>query len=178
MSRGASARLGRALAAAFAAACAGCASIPPPTAIGPHWQGRLAVRVAEQGTRPAESFSTAFELNGSGEAGELILTTPIGTRAALARWSAQGAELHDGQGVRRYASLEALSSELLKQDIPLAALPDWLAGKPWPGAPALATQDGFTQLGWAVDTSRRAEGALRAAREAPPAIALTVRLEP
>lgn len=145
---------------------------------GDGWQGRLAVRVAATETQPADAFSAGFELRGNGDAGELVLTTPLGTRAGVARWSPAGAELDDGQGARRYATLDALAQDVFKQDLPLAALPDWLAGRPWPAAPALATEQGFHQLGWEVDLTRHAQGELRAARAAPPALSLTVRLSP
>ncbi|MCA0174686.1 MAG: outer membrane lipoprotein LolB [Proteobacteria bacterium] len=165
------------LAAALAAALLSACATLPPMAPGEGWQGRLAVRVAATEAQPAESFSASFELRGDGDAGELVLTTPLGTRAGVARWSPAGAELDDGQGARRYATLDALARDVFKQDLPLAALPSWLAGRPWPAAPALATGQGFDQLGWAVDLTRHAEGELRATRAAPPALSLSVRLD-
>ena len=33
----------------------------------------------------------------------------------------------------------------------MAALFDWLHGRPWPGAGRVAQLPGFRQLGWAVD---------------------------
>lgn len=166
-------RLAAALAAALLTACA----TVPPMAPGEGWHGRLLVRMAASETRAAETYSAGFELRGNADAGELVLTTPLGTRAGVARWSPAGAELDDGQGARRYATLEALSADVFKQDLPLAALPAWLAGKPWPAAPAQATAQGFDQLGWQVDLTRHAAGELRATRAAPPALSLLVRLD-
>jgi len=57
------------------------------------------------------------------------------------------------------------------------ALIDWLRGRPWPGAPSLASPGGFEQLGWHVDLSRFAEGWVLAARERTPAISVRIRLE-
>jgi outer membrane lipoprotein LolB len=61
--------------------------------------------------------------------------------------------------------------------VPLQALPHWLRGLPWPGAPAPATGAGFEQLGWQLDLSRRAEGFIIAVRARPPAVTLRIRLD-
>ena len=51
---------------------------------------------------------------------------------------------------------------------PLAALIDWLRGRPWPAAPSYANDAGFQQLGWQIDLRRYEEGALVAERASPP----------
>jgi outer membrane lipoprotein LolB len=62
--------------------------------------------------------------------------------------------------------------------VPLAALPSWLAGQPWPAAPHEPREGGFEQLGWQVNTAQRAAGQIDARRAAPPAVLLRVRLDP
>jgi outer membrane lipoprotein LolB len=148
----------------------------------PPWaQGRLALRVDASGPRPAQSLNLGFELRGDGVRGELRLAGPLGTRVAEARWDAGAAVLDSGQGPVRYASLDALAQQALGEPLPLQALPSWLAGRPWPGAPHQALPApavGFEQLGWQVDLGRHAEGHVLARRDAPPAVLLRVRLEP
>jgi outer membrane lipoprotein LolB len=168
------------LAAAGAALLlAGCAT-PGPPGEAPWAQGRLALRVDASASRPAQSLNLGFELRGDGERGELRLTGPLGTRVAEARWSPREAVLDSGQGPVRYTSLEALAAQALGEALPLQALPPWLAGRPWPGAPHRALPApavGFEQLGWQVDLSRHAEGHVLARRDTPPAVLLRVRLD-
>lgn len=160
---------------AVAALLAGCATPPRESA---DWTvGRLSLRVDAQATQPAQAVSAGFELRGDGQAGELRLSTPLGSRIAAARWSPGSAVLDDGRGERRYATLDDLSRAALGEPLPLAALPDWLAGRPWPGAAHAPTPEGFEQLGWQVATLRRAEGLVEARRAAPPAVWLRLRLE-
>ncbi|MBT9596348.1 MAG: outer membrane lipoprotein LolB [Vitreoscilla sp.] len=169
-----------ALLLATAAALSACASLPPP-AVGeaPPRTGRLLVRVEARDGAPAQQHSGAFELRGSAEQGQLRLLSPLGTQVALARWSPAGAELVDASGTRRFDDLDALAFEALGEAVPLGALPDWLAARPWPGAPSVnGPGDGFTQLGWTVDLSRFAADALiEARRAAPPAVLLRAKLD-
>ena len=65
----------------------------------------------------------------------------------------------------------------LGESLPLAALPDWLAGRPWPGAPHTPGEAGFVQLGWQVSLARRSEGWIEARRAAPPAVLVRVKLD-
>ncbi|MES2958358.1 MAG: outer membrane lipoprotein LolB [Pseudomonadota bacterium] len=153
---------------------AGCAATPNPP---PELAGRLAVRVEAYAGAPARSLSTQFELRGDAQAGELQLTTPLGSTAALARWRPGSAELVSGEGTRRFADLDALAQELLGESLPLAALIDWLRGRPWPGAPNASATNGFDQLGWRIDLSRFAEGWVLASRERAPALSVRARLE-
>lgn len=136
--------------------------------------GRLSVRIA---TSPVQSVSAAFELRGDDHSGELRLNSPLGTRLATARWSPGSAVLADSQGEQRYADLDELSRRALGEALPLAALPDWLAGRPWPQAPHKLSQTGFEQLGWQVLLARRAEGFIEASRAAAPAVTLRVKLD-
>jgi outer membrane lipoprotein LolB len=167
----------RAPAAALAAALlAACATPPPPGE--PAWTtGRLSVRVAAQDGRAAQSLSAGFELRGHDGAGELRLNSPLGTRVAQARWAPGLAVLDTGDGERRFDTLDELSRQVLGEAMPLAALPDWIAGRPWPAAPHRPRDDGFEQLGWSVQLARRVDGWIEARREAPPAVQLRVRLD-
>jgi outer membrane lipoprotein LolB len=164
------------MALALGLAVAGCAT-PPQDASLPATAGRLSLRVDAAGDRPAQSLVAGFELRGSGERGELKLLSPIGTQLAQARWLPGSARLVAPDGTREFASLDALSREVFGEPLPLAALPDWLRARPWPAAAAVATAQGFDQLGWAVDTTRAGDGAIQARRAAPPAVTLRVQLD-
>jgi outer membrane lipoprotein LolB len=166
----------RGRAALLAAALVGaCASVPPgPEAV----SGRLSLQVAADGAQPARGFNAAFDLRGDAEAGELRLSTPLGPQIAAARWAPGEVVLATGDGERRYPSLEALALDALGEPVPLQALPSWLRGQPWPGAPVQPEAQGFAQLGWTLDLSRRAEGFIIALRERPPAVTLRLRLDP
>lgn len=155
---------------------AGCATTtrPPATGEAPWTSGRLSVRIESS---PVQNVSAGFELRGDDSSGELRLNSPLGTRLAAARWSPDSVVLADSQGEQRYANLDDLSRRALGEALPLAALPDWLAGRPWPGAPHHLNPAGFEQLGWQVSLTRRAEGFIEASRAAPPAVMLRVKLD-
>ncbi len=163
--------------ALLASVLAGCASTPPAPGETPWTAGRLSVRIEALGERAAQSISAGFELRGDGRGGELRLNSPLGTRMATARWAPGLALLDDGQGEQAYDSLAALSRQALGEALPLEALPDWLAGRPWAGAPHVAAADGFEQLGWQVDLSRRAEGWIGMHRASAPAVRVRVKLD-
>ncbi len=154
-----------------------CAT-PAPDPAGGWTSGRLSLRVAATPERASQGLSAAFELRGSGQQGELRLLSPLGTRLAEARWAPGLAVLNSAQGEQQFSSLDALSRQALGEALPLAALPDWLAGRPWPDAPSTAVPGGFQQLGWHIELSRQAEGWIEARRASPPAVDLRVRLEP
>lgn len=156
-------------------ALAGCAT--PPDDAGGWTSGRLALRVDAAAGRPAQSLSAGFELRGDDRAGELKLLSPLGTQLAAARWAPGLALLRGSEGERRFDSLDALSIEALGEPLPLAALPDWLAGRPWRGAAHKVRDDGFEQLGWTVTTAALPDGQLLARRDAAPAVTLRVRLD-
>ena len=165
------------LALATAALLAACASTHPDPKDAGWTSGRMSVRVEAWGTEPARSVGSSFELRGGPDAGELRLTSPLGTRVASARWAAGEAVLTTADGERRFTSLDELSREALGEALPLAALPDWLAGRPWRGAPHRAGAEGFEQLGWQVGLARQAEGWIEARREAPPVVAVRIKLD-
>ncbi len=137
----------------------------------------MSLRIDASAAQPAQSVSAGFELQGDGEGGELRLNSPLGTRMATARWAHGLALLLTSEGERRFASLDDLARQALGEALPLAALPDWLAGRPWPGAPQQATPEGFEQLGWQVLLTRRGEGWIEARRSTPPAVLVRVKLD-
>lgn len=156
---------------------AGCASVPPdaPAAIA----GRLTLQVAAHQGEPARGFNASFDLVGDGRAGELRLSTPLGPQIARARWAPGEATIETADGVSRHADLDTLARHAFGEPVPLQALPDWLRGRPWPGAPNRARDDGeagFEQLGWTIGLARQAEGFVVAARRAAPPATLRVRL--
>lgn len=182
------ARLAACLAAMAAAVLAGCAT--PPAAIdhvaGQTYAGRLVLRVDAPANGSARAVSAAFELRGDPQRGGLDLSTPLGSVLAQARWAPGEVSLNTPGHVDRFADLDALTQSVLGESIPVAALFDWLSGRPWPGAPSTpATPSptgtaaaGFTQLGWSVDLGRFADAAaLVARRESPPAVTLRIQLE-
>lgn len=160
-----------------AALLAACASPPRAPDQAPWTTGRLSVRIEATDKRPAQSVNAAFELQGNGDSGELRLNSPLGTRVASARWAPGLAVLTNADGEQRFADLADLSRQALGEALPLAALPDWLAGRPWPAAPHAAGEAGFEQLGWQVSLARRAEGWVEARRAAAPAVLLRVKLD-
>ena len=157
---------------------ASCASTPPPAGDASWIAGRLSVRIEASEAHIAQSMSAGFELQSSrGEAGELRLNSPLGTRLATAQWSPGTATLSTSSGLQRFPNLDDLSRQVLGESLPLAALPDWLRGRPWPGAAHSLQATGFEQLGWQVQLARQREGLIEATRAAPPAVTVRIRLE-
>ena len=163
-----------------------CATHPPPLP-GHVWSGKLGVRTDAAPNSPARSMSGQFELSGNASSGQLILTSPIGTTVARARWSdpvgAQAEpsriELEADGATTRYATLEDMMQRAIGDQLPLAAMFDWLAGRPWPAAPVQRAADGssFDQLGWHVDLAQLAGNQLIDAQRPQPAPALHVRVK-
>jgi outer membrane lipoprotein LolB len=171
----------RAAAAALMAVLAGCASAPvAPTLPGADtaWTtGRMSVRVDASPAGVAQNLSAAFELRGDGNTGELRLVSALGTSLAHARWTPGQARLETAEGERSFENLDELSRQALGEALPLAALPDWLAGRAWPGAAHVDAADGFEQLGWQVQLARRTEGFIEARRATAPAVLLRIKLD-
>ncbi|QPF75423.1 outer membrane lipoprotein LolB [Roseateles sp. DAIF2] len=170
------------LALAFVAPLlAGCANLqreaPPAAQDGDlRLSGRLSVQVSGRG-----GDSAAFELLGSPEAGRLELSTPLGSLVARARWSRAEVLLQTPREERRFEDLDSLTREMLGEPVPVAALFDWLRGRPWPRAgsqPLEGAAQGFAQLGWQIDLSRFGDGLIVANRPAEPAVTLRARLDP
>ena len=163
-----------------------CATHAPPLA-GHVYTGRLAVRTDAATNLPARSVTGQFELSGNASDGQLILTSPIGTTVARARWSdPTGAlgepskiELEADGATTRYTTLEQMMQRALGDQLPLAAMFDWLDGRPWTAAPVQRGADGssFDQLGWHVDLSQLTGNRLIDAQRALPVPALHVRVK-
>lgn len=117
-----------------------------------YWSGRLAIEVLKE---PPETLSASFELQGSAQTGEMVLLSPIGTTLALLKWSAQGAQLTQGQQQTQSNNLQSLGARLTGTELPIASLFEWLAGRP-AEAP-----------GWQVDLSGHAQGKITAVRQQP-----------
>ncbi|WP_077036551.1 outer membrane lipoprotein LolB [Pelomonas sp. KK5] len=170
------------IAALFAALLlAGCASLKHEAApVGDgdlHLSGRLSVVVAGQAGGRASGGNGAFELTGQPKAGQLELATPLGSLVARAIWRDGDVRLQTPEDERRYQDLDALTREMLGEAIPVAALFDWLQGRPWPQAATTPAEGGFEQLGWRIDLSRFGEGLIVATRRAEPAVTLKARID-
>ncbi|MFC3682767.1 lipoprotein insertase outer membrane protein LolB [Hydrogenophaga luteola] len=106
-------------------------------------------------SEPPQSYSAGFELRGTPAAGELQLTSPLGTVLAAVHWSPQGAELKQGNQLTRRASLDELTADIGGTPLPVTALFGWLQGQ-------AAAADG-----WTADLSRQSEGRVVARRLQP-----------
>ncbi len=141
----------------------------------------MSVQVAATDTSEARNLSAAFELSGAPDRGRLDLNTPLGSTVARARWAPDSVRLETPQGQTHHATLADLTRAVIGEDLPVAALFDWLRGRPWPGAESALTAApdpaGFRQLGWAVDLSRFDDARIFARREAPPVVTVQVKLE-
>lgn len=156
------------------AACTQAPLLPPlpplsalPSQILAHteWSGRWVLKLGDEG---APSFSAGFELQGNAARGRLLLLSPFGTVLAQIDWEPHQAQLHTGDQVRQFSSLEALLENLenlqplqplqplestAKIPIPVAALFDWLAGTPT-----------VTTTGWEADLTAIGQGKMTAVR--------------
>ncbi|RYF74085.1 MAG: outer membrane lipoprotein LolB [Comamonadaceae bacterium] len=120
------------------------------------WSGRLALRIDSD---PPQSFSALFDLRGTPEAGELVLTTPIGSTLAVLQWKPGEALLKNGSKTQRYASVDLLIEAATGAAIPVDALFGWLAGRDDPVP------------GWQANLSQLANGRLQATRQSPQPVA-------
>jgi outer membrane lipoprotein LolB len=162
----------------------GCATPPatPPRLASEALAGRMTVRVDASPGNAARTVSAAFDLQGNPQQGKLDLSTPLGTVLAQARWAPGRVALITSEGERGFANLDELTREVLGESLPVAALFDWLRGRPWPGAASTPTtapaEPGFRQLGWAVSLARFHEGWISAQREQAPAVLVRAKLDP
>ena len=123
----------------------------------------MSVQVA--GAQP-QSTSGSFELSGSPSQGELVLLNPLGNIVARVQWTAQRASVTQGQQTRQAGSLDELTQELMGTSLPIAALFDWLQGKPTPAQ------------GWEADLAAYGDGKITAQRLYPqPEASLRIVLE-
>ena len=130
-----------------------------------HWEGRLTMRVAKN---PPEQFSTAFEMSGHAEQGQLQLLSPLGTTLAVVRWNPQGASLQQSNDIQQFASMDELTQGLTGAALPLPQLLIWLDR----AGPAVA--------GWQIKAEVLKNGRrVLAERQQPlPALQLTLLLDP
>ena len=110
---------------------AGCASVALPggtldTKGSSAWSGRLSLRIESD---PEQTFAALFELRGTAQSGDLVLTTPIGSTLASLHWAPGEATLDDGRQTRHFASVDALIEAATGAAIPVDALFGWLAGR-------------------------------------------------
>ena len=160
---------------------AACTTLPKPGNRGETLSGRLSVRLEAAGAAAPRSLTAAFELQGNAHRGSLDLSTPLGTTVAQARWTPQSVVLATPRGEKDYPDLDALTHDVLGDSIPVAALFDWLRGRPWPGAASsavpLADGPGFEQLGWIVSLARFDDAWVIARREQAPSMTVRVKLD-
>jgi outer membrane lipoprotein LolB len=174
---------GRAAALLVALSMVGCAAVqrPESTVEGDNLSGRLAVRVDGVDGAAPRSVSAGFELQGSAQSGRLNLSTPLGSVMAQARWMPGAVVLATPQGEQRFANLDALTREVLGESVPVAALFDWLHGRPWPGAPSTLSvapaEPGFEQLGWVVSLAHFDEAWIAARRERAPIVMVRAKVD-
>lgn len=134
---------------------AGCSTAARQLEVAPgkaYWSGRMSVQV--HGSTP-QTTSGSFELSGSPAAGELVLLNPLGNIVARVQWSPGQASAQQGAQTRQASSLDELTQTMLGTSLPIAALFDWLQGKPTVAA------------GWQADLQARDEGKILARRSEP-----------
>lgn len=149
-------------------------AVPGPDAL----SGRMSVRVAATAGQAERAANMAFELRGTPEAGAIDFSTPLGSVVAQARWAPGRVVLVTPQGERAFDDLDSLSREALGEAVPVAALFDWLRGRPWPGAPHQRGEGVvFSQLGWQVDLARFSAGQVTASRAQAPAVTVRAVLD-
>jgi outer membrane lipoprotein LolB len=176
------------LTAAVVGSLSACAVVPP-AAVSAHsntLSGRMTVRIdalPSSTTNPeptlASAVSAAFELSGNAERGGLDLNTPLGTTLARARWEPGSVTVNTPQGSSTHADLNAMTRALLGEDLPVAALFDWLRGRPWPGAAVTSSNSTteFAQLGWEVNLTQFPDSWVSARRAQVPAVTVRVKLD-
>lgn len=164
------------VAALALALLAGCAQLPREAAptTESRLSGRISVNIAGSTHSRGTGGAASFELTGDAEAGRLELTSPLGTLVARASWQPGRVLLQTPDQERRFDDLDALTRELLGEAVPVAALFDWLQGRPWPAAPHQVAAGGFEQLGWRIEPRLPV---LVATRLAEPVVTLRARLD-
>jgi outer membrane lipoprotein LolB len=181
-------RLRLVLTAALVVILSACA-VAPPAAVSARsdiLSGRMTVRTDAVSTNSASAepplasaLSAAFELSGNAERGGLDLNTPLGTTLARARWEPGIVTVNTPQGATTYPDLDAMTRALLGEDLPVAALFDWLRGRPWAGAPVTSGRSAaeFAQLGWDVNLTQFSDSWVSARRAQKPAVTVRLKLD-
>lgn len=133
-------------------ACMHALRTPAGSAQAEFWSGRLSLQVHSE---PVQSFSAGFELKGSPAQGELLLSSPLGNTLLAARWTPLEAVLEESGKTRRFSNIDALIEQSTGAALPVAALFDWLHGKPG------------QQQGWTADLGQLSQGRISAQRSKP-----------
>jgi len=142
-------------------------------------QGQISIKLLAFRGLEAKGMSMGFFFNGGPEGGQLDLMTPLGSQVARVHWTPSDAWLQTDQGERHFDTLGALSAEVLGEPLPLAALMNWVQGRPDPDLPAATnhTPQSFEQNGWLIDTTDIGIGRLQAQRPAGDSLrGITVRI--
>lgn len=152
----------------LAAGCAG--RLPPPEAGGFVLRGKLAVVEGDQ------SVSARFLWRQSGDRFAIDLWGPMGQGQMRLEGDREELVLRDASGaVATRGPHESVMTAQLGWSLPLAVLPDWVQGRPYPGIPVSETEQdasgrlaAFRQLDWHVhfDRFRPVSGAPADAPEA------------
>lgn len=116
------------------------------------WSGRIGLQVQSD---PPQSLQSSFELQGTPQAGELTLLSPMGNVLAQLRWTPEQAVLERGAERWTQATTAQLAQQLLQTPLPVQTLFDWIEGR----ASRLE--------GWEVDLSAQAQGRILARRVHP-----------
>jgi outer membrane lipoprotein LolB len=151
------------------------------------WDGRLSLKLGPWGEQAASGITLAFDLDLQATQGVLNLSTAMGTQVARLTWHTAthglaSATLETAEGRQEFATVDAMTRQVLGEGLPLSAIAWWLRGLP---EPMVAAQTGahprqFSQHGWLVDASALDEGRLDASRPASPdqrSVTLRLRLD-
>ena len=140
----------------------------PRVSAQPAWSGRLAwvlTPALSTGGTPPRSAQFQFELWGDALAGQLDVLSPLGQVLARVVWKPGEAVMTSpGRDPLTVTRLDDLSEAALGEAMPLQALIDWLQGQAWPLAPMSREEQGFSQLGWHIDTRKVDQGRVLAQR--------------
>ncbi len=145
------------IAAAGAFALTGCATVYPAAqpldGLGKSYAGRLSLAIFNP-SKP-QNFTAGFQLQGHARRGTLDIEGPLGITMAQVRWTPTEAIAQQGKMAREYPDMESLMRDITGANVPVAALFDWLEGKPTPVP------------GWQPDLSQLPQGRLSARRTQP-----------
>lgn len=102
-----------------------------------------------------QSFSAAFELQGDAQQGSLNFYTPLGSTAAVIRWTPESAQLTARGETHQFSGLAPLTAHMLGTEVPVSAFFSWLKGK------------SLSAAGWNVDLTQFNQGKITAQRLTP-----------
>lgn len=144
-----------------------CAKVPLGPASGnsniKRWSGRLVVKIQ---TTPMQSWIVSFDLEGSVDEGELLLSGPFGQTLAQARWDAKQAQLiQPDHRVQYFLNLNELWTHLTTIEFDVQVLFLWLNEKPF-----------AVPEGWQVTSTNKRLRLIRHAQASAPEIRLDVTL--